>query len=390
MRGWRERSLEPQESLAVSDHLEECAACGRAITDDASAVTIAADLRAQLEQASAELLVDHPTHEELSDWIDGRAGEAGSGRIGAHLEVCRSCREEAEDLRAFAGSLAQERGAGVGWRMAAAALAAALVLAIGAAILLRRGEAPQRELVASSPTSAPAQSPAPPALVLHDGSGEVRVEADGTLHGVPEPWRVAIAALLRDPEPALPAIALALARVPDPERGGETSQRARAVRLLAPVSAVTLDDRPTFRWTGPAGTVVRVEVFDRRFSTVASSPEVRESEWRSAARLPRGEELTWTLVVSGPDAVAGTYPRRPDPPAAFRVLPEAEAQRVEAATASGSHLVAGLALWQAGLVDEAAREWEELARQNPGSPVARRLADGSTRSIATLPGRSKP
>jgi hypothetical protein len=386
LRRWRDGSLDPKEILAVSDHIEHCERCGSALADEALAASVAAAVGSQLDDAAVATALDHVSSEALERWVDGRSDEEESARVSAHLAECASCRAEADDLRTFAAGFT---GTGAWrWPLAAAGVAAALLLILGTVGVLRRAPTPPDATTAAAlprPTPTAIVATAAPALVLRDGTGEVRLEADGSLSGLPERWRAEVAALLRHPEPALPSIALALAAWPDPERSGaQRSAGGREIRVLAPLSAVVLEEHPTFRWQGAPGASYRVEVFDSNFSPVASSPELRGEEWTAAGALPRGERLTWKLTVTSADGAVGSYPRRPHPPAVFALAPRATSERVAAAQATGSHLAAGLALWQAGRAADAAREWAELARQNPGSPEARRLAASAARNVERL------
>jgi hypothetical protein len=57
-----------------------------------------------------------------------------------------------------------------------------------------------------------------------------------------------------------------------------------------------------------------------------------------------------------------------------------EAAKVDVAVASGSHLTAGVALAEAGFLDEAQAHFEQLAALNPGSAEAKTLLEISRSS----------
>jgi hypothetical protein len=97
--------------------------------------------------------------------------------------------------------------------------------------------------------------------------------------------------------------------------------------------------------------------------------------------LARGRTYLWQVT-----ALAGgrriTAPAPPAPEARFEVagaevLATVEARRAQAAA---SHLVAVIALVEAGLLDEAETEVAALAVDNPGSPEVDRLRE----SLAAL------
>jgi hypothetical protein len=70
-----------------------------------------------------------------------------------------------------------------------------------------------------------------------------------------------------------------------------------------------------------------------------------------------------------------TSPAPPAPEARFKVLGRAGLEELSAAERAGSssHLLRGVLYARAGLLDEAEREFSALLRDNPHSPVARKL-----------------
>ena len=68
-------------------------------------------------------------------------------------------------------------------------------------------------------------------------------------------------------------------------------------------------------------------------------------------------------------------PVPPAPEARFKVIEQSKADELSKLkrSASNSHLVAGLVCVKEGLLDDAQREFESLARANPKSTVAQKL-----------------
>jgi hypothetical protein len=99
--------------------------------------------------------------------------------------------------------------------------------------------------------------------------------------------------------------------------------------------------------------------------------------------LPRGETLTWTVTARLAGGNSLLVPSAPAPPALLEVASGAAAEEIAAARATGSHLLAGLALWRAGMVTEGAAELARLSDESPGSPFARALAKSSVAALAT-------
>jgi hypothetical protein len=215
----------------------------------------------------------------------------------------------------------------------------------------------------------------------------LRVDAAGAIAGVDRRWWPQVEAALHTPSLALPTAALALARGPEHQRAESGS--LAAVHLVEPLSRVVLGDRPTFRWRGPADRIYRVEVYDAHFAPVAASGALRANVWVPALALPRGELLSWrvTAAVGGEETA---YPAAPEIPATFRVASADAAAEVSAARATGSHLVAGVALWRAGLLEEAAAELAALEKANPRASLARELASSSARGARRLGSAAGP
>lgn len=64
-------------------------------------------------------------------------------------------------------------------------------------------------------------------------------------------------------------------------------------------------------------------------------------------------------------------PSPPAPPATFSVVPHTDAERL--ARAPESHLIRGILYANAGVLDQAAEELEQLRAQNPESEAVRQL-----------------
>jgi hypothetical protein len=88
--------------------------------------------------------------------------------------------------------------------------------------------------------------------------------------------------------------------------------------------------------------------------------------WIPLTPLARQKTYAWQVstVVEGKTVVA---PGPSRPPARFFVLPDAEAKRL--AALPPSHLVRGVLFGNAGLLDEAAREFKALREENPDAPA---------------------
>jgi len=134
--------------------------------------------------------------------------------------------------------------------------------------------------------------------------------------------------------------------------------------------------RPTFRWSPQAdATHYQVSIYDQELNRVAQSGLVTNVSWQPDAPLKRGAVYQWEVVAYREGQDLGKAPKPPAPEAKFRVLEEAQLREIEAARreSGSSHLALGVVYTRAGLLQEAERELDALARSNPDSPLARRL-----------------
>ena len=152
--------------------------------------------------------------------------------------------------------------------------------------------------------------------------------------------------------------------------GGDS---AGTFRLTSPIGKVVDTDTPTFKWQSvPGAASYVVEVFDRDFHKVASSGELKNTSWKH--RLNRGKIYSWQVTATK-DGEVLKAPQRPQPDARFRVLDRKTADELSTLRRSNprSHLLLGVAYANAGLVEDAIREFEMLSRQNPGSDLPKTL-----------------
>jgi hypothetical protein len=155
----------------------------------------------------------------------------------------------------------------------------------------------------------------------------------------------------------------------------DSPQPAETLRQIAPVSVVVLSDRPAFHWQArQAAEWYRVEVFDESFNEVASSGRIAGTVWIPEQPLARGRLYEWQVrALSGGREIQAPAPPRKE--ARFRIADSAIAARIDAArhVQPVSHRLVAILSAQAGLRDEAGREIDRLAAENPGSPVVEKL-----------------
>jgi hypothetical protein len=420
------RRMLPVELLAADDHLALCDACysrmgaAQGLDDKLLAASKAFDLATDYE-------VTHLTYEQMAAMVDNGLDEIDREVIGSHLELCRRCQTELNDLREVSSAMdvapaeqivlprprtpsLQERLISL-WRRPAfripapafAALAAVALAALLIQIPLWRERAGLRASVAELEQGNQAlkgqatavegmqnevaamrdenerlrqavESRAEVLVALNDGGGRITLDSAGNLLGM--------RAGIRDEQAIKDALKNGRVRLPQSLRelrGGPSGtlmgDGQTGFKLLAPVGVVIVSERPNLRWSSLEGAAsYTVTVYDSSLNEVAASGPLTTTRWAMPTALARGRTYVWQVraIKDGREVVA-------PPPAGsrvkFNVLEQAKVDEVERARRSHakSHLVMGLVYAEAGLLDEAAREFDALLRDNPQSPVARRL-----------------
>lgn len=218
----------------------------------------------------------------------------------------------------------------------------------------------------------------PEALVsLHDSGVEIALNNSGELTGLenllPETEQaireVLLARVLGRPQTLLEVTGSSSAL--RGARGGESR-----FRLISPKRTVLAEDRPAFRWEPlKEATSYRVHVVDSNNHEVARSPELPSTttEWAPSVPLKRGIVYMWivTAEVNGEEV---TSPAASEPEMRFKVL---EAEKLNELNRlrerSSLHLVRGVWYARAGMLGDAEREFQLLVKDNPQSPLARKL-----------------
>lgn len=310
--------------------------------------------RDELRLARAEA----PSFDALADYVEGRLDPEERALLEERIADDAALRQEVDDLRALHAQMARPRRAMVRPILFAALAAAATIAAVGVALWHRPAEETRRP-----------GSPSPAVIATLK---------DGDLSHLDPAMRDAVAAARRGALPAPQGLA-SLAPERSTLMGPETSA---AFAPQSPLGTRVSADRPTFRWTAhPAATRYEVAVFDSDLQKQLASGPIVATEWTPSKSLARGRTYLWQVT-----ALAGgqriTAPAPPAPEARFAVAGADVMAGVESrrAQAPASHLVAALALVDAGLLDDAAVELDALAADNPGSPEVARLRE----SLATL------
>jgi hypothetical protein len=409
-------SLPAERMAAGSEHVRTCAACRAAL----SALPDYRQATWSLGQ-TALALSECPEYEDLSAFVDGNLAHEPYQAMERHVSTCELCWHDVETLGAARsraslappitvrpGQFVYRRPRTVfGWRSVAAA--AAVAGAAAALFLIHpnpgRKPAGPPEVANNSPgISAPAPShvtqpapfhqpvvptheapkpaptPAPQPLKpefvaeLHDGSvsagrlnGRLTVRADGRRLSEAE-LEALLERKLRD------------GRVPSSFQIAERPVvRGPAdvinITKLSPAPNSVADQRPEFRWEPVDGaSKYRVEVYELDGTAVLPPAETRTASYQPDEKL-RGGVYKWMIWVRRGDLARWQASEA----AVFRVLSGREASLLSQVRRhyAGSHLVLGTVYESLGLCDDAVREFQALAAQNPKSPLAAKLLAGA-------------
>jgi len=162
--------------------------------------------------------------------------------------------------------------------------------------------------------------------------------------------------------------------------------------VISPVATLVISDRPLLRWQPVKGANSYVVSISDLAETSVKSWEVKGTTWRVPAKLTRGQAYKWNVLARVGDKEV--YASRPPlGEAIFKVLNAQTADRVENAQRRyrGSPLMLGVWYAQAGLLDDAEREFQQLLEKNPASEIAKKLLKRvQEERISKRPGEAEP
>jgi hypothetical protein len=343
---FRHRELSGAPLVAFADHTASCESC-RARVEQA-----VGSARAEAIFESAVGLDDrHLSEDDLHAYVDGSIGSARRAEMESHIASCASCGHDIRDLQRFVrDTYPPRRTIGTSWYGGLAA--AALLVAIALPWALRGVRAS-------------------PLMVLNDGASTIRVDRSGgigSFAALSDADAAQVREALLDHRLSVPPAITALARSPGQLRGPAVEAQ---FHTLSPLATAVLSDRPVFRWTPlGASTAYVVTLQDQTNGATISSRPVQGTEWTPVDRLARGTTYVWQVQASidGQDVIA---PAPPEPPATFVVLNAVEAERL--ARMPESHLVRAVLYANAGVLDDAEQELNQLQKQNPDSEPVQQL-----------------
>ena len=439
---YRRQAMSPAQLLIIDVHIAACPACREKLDDVPRPGTVFTSLRSAFDPLTGPES-QHLSFEQVAAYVDDELDESDRESLEHHLLLCQMCGAEVRDLRLFSQVMDHpaeqylpsspptgQKKLFTFWRSGAARVAAAavLILAISAAVLIsirqittlqsqvselqqtrerleanitelrEENQSIRRDYEANKAALSDLQAQINPyqpdadmkseeqganIVTLNDGGLQITLDAKGNLLGLgslPQAWQQEVRAALLKKGVKAPRWLSELKGKPTILLNG--SNVPVAFDLIGPVGKVVETNRPTFRWhplEGASG--YAVAVFDSKFNKVAESGLIQALEWVPPQALRRGTVYSWqvTALKDGKEVMS---PHPPASEAKFKVLEQAIATELERAREqhAGSNLILGVLHAQAGLLDQAERDFQTLADQNPQSLIAKKLLQ-SVRSL---------
>ncbi len=389
------RTLARTDFDKVSDHVYSCETCHQdLLTELQRRFPIEIDL-----DELAGMRDWHLEGEELAAYIEKRMDDLESECANLHLEECRSCQNAVENAIEYSleqsrlknhqankknvvwGSLLADLPSARKW-IAGIAAAVLIAIALWAALQAR----PEKSQLAEAPPSTPdaqgivlPEQPTSPPPRISENNHSVDRSASQTIGPAPNRGKRETERQRGTMEAAL--IAKDLVMPPSIERFDRTPAVAirgdhpavESFSVIEPFATLTSIDRPTFRWTALTGaTSYVVSVYDEALHLVRSSEALIDTHWSTPERLKAGVVYTWTVTAlkDGKEIIAPAPPTR----AEFRVLRGSQlvnlSRRIKE---TASRAARGVVYAEAGLLDDAEKEFQTHLAAAPGDDRVRKL-----------------
>jgi hypothetical protein len=215
------------------------------------------------------------------------------------------------------------------------------------------------------------ETPSNASVALKDGPNEISLDQAGNVNGLPAlpvDTRQAVKKALKGESLNRPEVLDEVAFADIATRGGNEER----IRIVFPRAKVIAQDKPTLRWIASKTSAgYRIEIADSNFRQAAKSDDLPQSTqaWTPSTPLKRGQIYTWTIRGVNKEGELSVVASQ----GKFKIIAEDKLRELNQLKARQSHLALGLFYASEGMSDEAEREFQILAKQNPNSVVPRKL-----------------
>lgn len=145
---------------------------------------------------------------------------------------------------------------------------------------------------------------------------------------------------------------------------------AAAPQLKSPVSKVVSTNRPSLTWSASdMAESYLVTIYDRKSGRIVMEETTKDNTFTPSEPLARGMVYKWRVGVRFNEGDDWTQSKAET----FSVLSAEDFTTIQKLKAQGSHLALGAAYEYFGLFDEAAAEYNVLAKENPRSEISGKL-----------------
>jgi tetratricopeptide (TPR) repeat protein len=416
---YQERSLTPVEVLQVCDHLESCSQCREKLVGLHQPDSLFNSFLSEFQTAAYEP-TPHLLPEEVIAYVDSQLDDVDHETLDSHLMYCSPCNADIQDLRLFKASLLRPplqtqpsekksdfwgktllfwRQSAWGLTLQATALATLVFFLITTLILRGRvadlngrlGELQeannalqqeletipelQSQLAQLERNQSGTYNDALDTEPLNDNQSQIAIR-QGALTGLaalsPQNKQL-IEETLHQQRVSTRTLPEELIPTKD-EQLMAAEEMTDFFPLVYPRDIIIESGRPTLRWGALAGaTSYNLTVYDEASKPVAKSPPLTTTSWRLPKALRRGGIYTWEVIAIR-DSKEVLAPAPPVRPARFKVLEQSRSDELKRVRRDyNSHLLLGTLYAQAGLFDEAEREFKALLKANPKSTLAQKL-----------------
>lgn len=394
IKSYLKREMPPAELLKADDHLAECEACFQIVKDLSGEQTADFDFQPDFSEETR-----HLSYEQLENYADEKADDAEREITEVHLRVCDHCRAEFNGLLEMRELIEADLQKQVltekpttswlenifsrGYFLKTGFAAVALAIFALAVFWISKRDATAPEIAANqspSNVSTPIVSTPTPANAAPNTEINAPPNVNTNLQNqlpeekknkLPPAYQAEIERVLAANRLSFPAELNQLKGQTGKLMSGGSESVPFA--LESPLGKIIQTDRPQFRWRaleGADGYVVNV--YDTNFNRVAGSGQIKATVWQADRPLAGNKIYIWQ-VTALKDGQEIKSPVRPAPDARFKVIDGGKLNEIARLSREykNEHLALGILYANAGLLEEAAREFQKELAGNPNSKQAR-------------------
>jgi hypothetical protein len=382
-----QRQLGSAELISVITHLESCELCYAEFSEMfPQIIRTTAEFNQTIINRNEPFHLDYDEH--LRPYIDETNNEIDREIIESHLENCSSCSHQVRDLREFKESLelkklkqeiAEKAKESVwtklgGWFMVNTKFLAfaSLLIALGIFGLFAFFNSGNQIIEVKNlpntnvavpiqiPTATPAIKVVTPTPIVETNINKPTPTVKNVNVATPMPIPTITPQRIELAELKLPNYLKDLRTKPDNLRGNNDG-KSENITIISPNGKVIRETSPTLNFTKVEGVEsYEISVYDG--ATQIKKDTISTNSWQIPVNLPKGKLYEWQVFAkSGDKNYLGQ--------GKFYLVSQADENKIRQAKDS---LQRGKAFAEAGLLDEAKRQFLQYLKQNPSSQTVKK------------------